>query len=88
MRLGGVVELDDERVSLERVLHDAALHADPAAMNQPHFPKSGLVRQPHVLFDHRRDIVRGERVEVQGWLNRHIVHKPVSPDAGYGIRDS
>ena len=36
-----VPELDDPRVPLERGLHDAALHAAPAAVDQPHLAKTG-----------------------------------------------
>jgi hypothetical protein len=71
MRLRRVEELGHERVPLERVLHDAALDALAAAVNQPHFHEPCGVCRGHVLVDHRRDVTRLERVEIQCRLYRN-----------------
>ena len=50
---------------LQRRLHDAALHAGAAAVNQPDFAQPCLVRRAHVFLDDRRDVARLEGVEIQ-----------------------
>ena len=67
---GGVPELDDQRMPLERLLHDAALNALAAAVNQPDLAQAGLVRGVDVFLDHRRDVARRERVEVEMIFDR------------------
>ena len=57
-----VPEFHDQRMPLQRLLHDAALDAFAAAVNQADLAQSGLVRRVHVFFDHRLDVARGERV--------------------------
>jgi len=64
MCLRRVPEFDDERMLLERVLDDAALHAFPASVNQAHFAQTRLMRGVDVLLDDRRNITRRERVEI------------------------
>ena len=54
MRFRGVPEFDDERMPLERLLHDAALNALAAAVNQPDLTQSGVVRRVDVFLDDRR----------------------------------
>jgi hypothetical protein len=51
MRPWRVVEGLDQRMALERCLDDSALHADTAAVNQPHFPQTRRVRRVHVFLD-------------------------------------
>jgi hypothetical protein len=51
MRLSGIPELLDERMLLQRVLHDPALHAFAPPVNQPHFTQAALVRSTDVLVD-------------------------------------
>ena len=68
MRLGSVPEFHDERVTFERLLHDAALHALATAVNEPYFPQARLVRGVQIFLDHRRDIARQEGVQIQRWL--------------------
>ena len=46
-----VPEFDDARVPLERRLYDAALHAPPASVNQPHLTQTGFRRGVDVLGD-------------------------------------
>ena len=63
---GRVVEkFHDERVPFERLLHDAPLNADPAAVDEAHLTQPGGVRFVQVFRDDRRDIARREGVEVQ-----------------------
>ena len=64
MCLRRVPEFHDERMLLERVLDDAALHAFTASVNQAHFAQTRLMRGADVLLDDRRNITRRERVEI------------------------
>ena len=64
VRLRGVPEFHDERMVLERVLNDAALHPFAASMNQSHFAQARFVRGRDVLLDDRRDVTWRERVEI------------------------
>ena len=64
VRLRRVPELYDQRMVFERVLHDAALHACAASVNQPHLAQASFVRGADVLDDNRRDVTRRERVEI------------------------
>ena len=73
MCLGGVPELLDQGMALERLLHDAALHALAAAMNQSNLAQAGSVRSGHVFLDHRRDLPWGEGVEIEATLDRNAV---------------
>src|SRR5205085_6242704 len=54
-------------------LHDPALHAFAAAMDQPNAAQPGFVCRAQVLFDHRGDIGRGEGVQIELSLNRNVV---------------
>jgi hypothetical protein len=54
-------------------LDDGALDPFAAAVNQPHFPKTSVVRRSHVFLDHRRDVPRLEGVKVQGILDRNAM---------------
>ena len=49
--------------ALECLLDDSALHTLAAAVNQSHFPKAGVMRGG-VFIDHRRDVSRGEHMEI------------------------
>jgi hypothetical protein len=69
VRLRRVPEFHHERVALERLLHDPALDALAAAVNEAHFAQSRLVGGVHVLFDDGRDVARGERVQVDRVLD-------------------
>jgi hypothetical protein len=66
---------------VERALHESALHALAAPVNQPDLPKPRCVSRPDVLFHHVDDVARRERVEIQRILDRHFVHvsKPPAP---------
>jgi hypothetical protein len=60
-------------MALERRLHDAALNAATAPVNDPHFEQTGLAGGVHVLFDDRRDVARREGVQVELVLDRDPV---------------
>ena len=51
-------------------MHRRALHPYPAAMDQPHFPKTGGVRFVEVFLDDRGNVARLEGVEVEFPLDR------------------
>ena len=85
MRRRIVEKLHYQRVPLEHSLDDAALHPHAASMDQPDLAESGGVRFVEVLCDNRRDISRGEGVEVEGPFNGDpervlILHR-------YGVRE-
>src|SRR5688572_15511050 len=50
-------------VPFQHLLYDAALHAYPAAMDDPHLMQTGGVSFGQVLFDNRRNIARRERMK-------------------------
>ncbi len=52
-------------VPFQHLLYDAALHAYPAAMDDPHLMQTGSVSFGQVLFDNRRNIARRERMKVE-----------------------
>ena len=62
-----VPEFPHPWVPLERRLHDAALDASAAAMNQPHLMKAGAGRRVDVLGDNARDVAGRERVVEAVW---------------------
>ena len=66
-QMGGpiVEKLRHERMPLECLLDDAPLNAAAAAVNKANLRQPGLVRLVDVLFDHRRDVARRERVEIE-----------------------
>ena len=59
-------------MAVERRLHDAALHAAAAAVDEAHLAQAGLGRGVDVLVDHRRDIARRERVQVELGFDRDM----------------
>ena len=82
MRCRIVEKSQHQRVPIEGLLHDSALYARSAAMNEPHFMQSYSVRLVEVLFDDRWDIARGENVEIELALDRNpqrvlILHFPL-----------
>src|SRR6185369_11315562 len=70
MRFGCVPECDDERVPLERLLHDAALDSLAAAVNEAHFAQSTLPSRVDVLLDDRLDVAWRERVKIKAVFDR------------------
>ena len=77
MRLGRVVELDDERMLFEDVLDDAALHADAASVDQAYGAETRVVRSADVFVYDRRDIGRSNRMEVERILQRNVRRRAV-----------
>ena len=51
MRFRGVPKLSDERVTVERLLDDPALHTLTAAVNESDLAEAGLVGGGHILVD-------------------------------------
>ena len=83
MRGGVVPELGDQRMLLEHGLHDRALRAAAASVNQAKLPQAGLVRGAHVLVDHGRDVAWGESVEIELRFYGDSVRIPRLGHAGF-----
>ena len=66
MGLRCVPELYDQRMPLERLLHNPSLDADAATVNQPDFPEPRLVSGGHIFSNHRLHVARREGVKVEG----------------------
>lgn len=73
MRFRGVPELDDQRMVLERVLHDAALYPFAATVDQAHFAQAGIVRGANVLGHDRRNVSRREGVKIERIRDRNAM---------------
>jgi hypothetical protein len=58
---------------LERLLHDASLHALAAAVNQPDLTKTSFVCRADVLLDDRCDVAWRECVQVEVVFDRDAV---------------
>ena len=69
-----VPELLDQRMPIERLLDDAALHARAAAMDQAHLAKASFVGGGDVFIDNRRDVPGSEGVEVEEMFDRYAMH--------------
>jgi hypothetical protein len=67
-----VPERLDERVLFQDALHDAALHTLAATVHDPQLAQSFRVGRSHVLLDHRGDLPRQERVQVELRADREI----------------
>ena len=52
-------------MAFEHLLHDAALHALPAAVNEPHLAQAGGVCLVEVLFDDGGDVAGREGVQIE-----------------------
>jgi len=76
MGVGRIEEFDHERVLLQRFLHDAALDADAAAMNQAHLTQTGGVSRADVLVNDRPDIRGLKAVEVEATFDRNFRSAP------------
>ena len=75
---------------IERLLHDTALHAAAASVNEPHLAQAGGVCLVDVLLDDRRDIGRRKRVEIERAFDGNpqrvsILHR-AQLDAGLSYR--
>ena len=78
MRGGVVPELRDQRMPLEDGLHDRALRAAAASVNQAKLPQAGLVRGAYVLVDDGRDVARREGMEIELRFDGDAVRIPGS----------
>jgi hypothetical protein len=65
MRRRIVKKFQHERVPVERLLHDSALHPGATPMDEPHFAQSFGMCLVDVLFDDRGNVSRREGVEVE-----------------------
>ena len=70
MRAGIIPELSDERMLVERPLDHGALDALAAAVNQPHFPETRLVRRADIFLHDIDNLTRREGVQVQRVFDR------------------
>ena len=52
-------------MTLERLLHDAALDAAAAAVDEPHLGQARFGGSVQVFLNDRRDVARGKRVEIE-----------------------
>ena len=73
VRFRCVPEFGHQRVLLERLLHQAALDALPAAVYETNLAQAGGVRGGHVLDNDRDDVAWLEGVEIEGTLDRNLV---------------
>lgn len=73
MRISVVPELGDERMLLERRLHDAALHAAASAVHEPQLAQAGFVRRADELLHHGRNVTGGKGVEIELRLDGNLV---------------
>jgi hypothetical protein len=65
MRVRGVPELLDERMSLERLLNNPSLDPPAPPVNQADLAEARLVRRGDVFIDHRLDVAGRERMEIE-----------------------
>jgi hypothetical protein len=70
---GVVPERRDEVVALEDRLDDATLHASAPAVDESDFGQATSVCRPQIFVDDRRDVARGERVQIEFRVNGHDV---------------
>ena len=79
MRFGGVPEFGDKRVLFECLLDDSSLNAFAASMDQPNFAQAGGMCLVDVFLDNRRDVARGERVQIEMIFDGDAVSHRVMP---------
>lgn len=77
MRLRRVVERGNERMLLQYVLHDAALHTLATAMNEPYFAQPRLERGVHVFLDDGWNVFREEGVKVERGFDGDAMHEMI-----------
>ena len=58
-------------MTFEGLLHNAALHSNPTAVDEPHFVQAGGVRFGHVLLNHGRDVSWREGVQIEQTVDRN-----------------
>jgi len=69
VRFRGVPELNDQRVSFERLLHDPSLNALAPSVNESYFTETGPVCGVDVLFDNGLDFAGRKRMKVERVLD-------------------
>jgi hypothetical protein len=69
--IGVVPELENLRVALERGLHDPALNAAAATVDEPDLANTGGCGGVDILGDDRADVARREGVEIQFVFDRN-----------------
>ena len=74
MRLRGVPEGDDQRVLLQCRLHDPALHALAAPVDQPNLTEARLPRCLQVFVDYRGNVSRKKWMEIERVFDGNAVH--------------
>jgi hypothetical protein len=60
-------------MTLEHLMHDAALHAFAAAVNQANLSQFRVVRLPDVFLDDRSHVAGSECVQIQGPVDWNAV---------------
>ena len=60
-----IVEGADQRMCAQDLVHTGALHADAAAVNEAHQPKSGGVCFLEIGIDHVGNVAWRERMEIE-----------------------
>ena len=83
MRFRRIEKLDHERVPLERLLHDAALNPFPAAVNQPHFAQTGVMRGANIFVDDRCDVLGQKGVKVERVFDRNVQRIAIGRPQGF-----
>ena len=61
----GVPEFSHQRVSFERLLHDAPLNPFASSVNEPYLTETGVVCGVHVFFDNGLDLAGRKRMKVE-----------------------
>ena len=64
-----VEKLQYTRVPLEGIVHDAALHTEATTVDETDLAQAGGMCFVDVLFHHRRDVARRERMEIESALD-------------------
>ncbi len=70
--VGIVPELGDQRMAVERCLHDATLNAATAPVDDTQLAQTLRVRRRDVLFDNRLDVARRETVQIEEPVNGQV----------------
>ena len=85
MSFKSVPEFDDQGMSLQHLLDDAALNALAATVYDAYFTEARLVRGEDVLVDHRRDVTGRKGMQIELVVDGNAVgHGPPAYfDEGY-----
>jgi hypothetical protein len=65
----GVPEFRYQRVSFERLLHDAPLNPFAPSVNEPHLTETGVICGVYVFFDNGFDLAGRKGMEVERVLD-------------------